>query len=151
MSSLKDVLSALFESSVEYPSHEELCELGVPQGTLFDYVASTYLDGFVNYLEPFTCYIILDYDEQVDDDYLTELTREASSPRGYNTTLSNLEHDVIILGETANSFWFLWYDPDTSDCSIGRLNKRMSRKDFEKLFDDISNLRRVTVHSWIGW
>ena len=113
----------IFKDSEDYPKN--IAERGVPEGMLYQYVSNSFLDGLINYTEPFWGCIIERYTKF--EDMSAERWREitcCASP------LKNFGDDILILSETLNSLWFFWYDQDNSGCSIGRVAKKFLRKSF---------------------
>ncbi len=113
----------------EYP--DDVAENALPQDTFYEYISSTFLNGLINYVKIFATYLILNKDqgEKVSEEAIEELRK---SP---HTHLGNFDVMVTVLAETEDSFWVFCYDPDVSDCGIGRCSKaKMSCDDFEALF-----------------
>jgi hypothetical protein len=118
----------IFTDQEDYP--DNIADRGIPPNTLFSYVSSSLLDGFVNYTIHHEAYLIPRYSKfvenahirnQDDDNEVTDLeTFKQTWNRSPHTEVSNAPDDVIILSESADSFWFFYYDQDTSDCQIGR-------------------------------
>lgn len=91
-------------------------------GWLVDYIANTFLDGWINYLEPVSIIGVARYGE------LEKLRAKVETLPDYHTKLSALGDDVAILAHPeeisenvdGREWWYLYFDCDTSDCSIGR-------------------------------
>ena len=59
-----------FNESIDYPS--EVAHNPIPYGTIWCYISSTFLNEFINYVNPIKCYLIDRYtpdDEKVDDNH----------------------------------------------------------------------------------
>ena len=113
----------------EYP--DNVAKNALPQDTFYEYISSTFLNGLINYVKIFATYLILDRDRS---EKVSEEVIEQSSKR-VHTHLGSFGIMVTVLAETENSFWIFCYDPDVSDCGVGRCSKaEMSRDDFELLF-----------------
>jgi hypothetical protein len=126
---------ALFEDGADYPSNEAMVN-GVPQNHLYQYVSSTYLNGFINYTPIFYAVMVKRYSA---DDVFVERYPEGSWDKcvksvdkltnQFHTNYGVLKDDVMLLGETEGSIWFYWFDKDSSDCCIGRLDKSQHTKE----------------------
>jgi len=130
----------LFDEYIEYPKN--LAEEGVTQGTLLAYVSLDYLNGFVNYVEPFFVCVIERYRDWTKTplDNLISLVEKA-----HHTDYSTIDDDIIILAKTKNSLWFFWSDKDVSDCQIGRISNTIINQDdfIQKLIDWITSHQYV--------
>jgi len=130
----------LFNDCVEYPNRNYLVEYGVPQETLYTYVSTTYLNGFINYInvkkvylvEMYTkfteqkCDIIKNYFKQSDNfhakyDDIFEKIENNNTVMCTNDELK-FNDNIVIFGESENSNWFFHSDRDCSDSSIGRIS-----------------------------
>jgi len=112
---------------------------------MFNYVPHSFLDGIVNQLEILKVFVGNRYCNVVcpnenDNDLeanlyfegkwqkITKKSRKAMMDVVVQSTPCHTEFgifgdDVFILAETDNWFWLLEYDPDTSDCCVGRFRK----------------------------
>lgn len=121
----------LFDNVEMYPRC--IAERGVPQGTCYTYISSTFLNGFINYVNPFYVAMIERYNEGWlnEEEYRKKVLEELKSP--HTDYSPRLFDDIFILAESENtiyfnelnmkdnrSYWFFWSDRDCSDCSIGR-------------------------------
>jgi len=116
----------LFQHIEEYP--DNIAEQGIPNNTLFEFVSSSFLNGFINYTEPFWGCVIERYKvwKDIDMDMWKKYLFDPLPPHAH---LDYFDDDVLILSETANCFWFFWFDCDVSDCQIGRIDKSLITKD----------------------
>jgi len=142
----------LFPCREEYP--DNVAERGVPQGTFYEYISSSFLDGFVNYVEIFAAYAVepgnaalSEYKEDIEE------ALDSAHTKFHDFGLI----DVILLAETKNSFWVFWYDPDVSDCCIARCKKEIDKDEFRRLFL-LALLKNSTYmrlpklpQGWISW
>lgn len=134
-----------FTNGVDYPNI-----LGgdiLPDGTLWSYVSSTFLNGFINYAQPIKCYLMnryRDWNEEREDDDLKLQHRQPmenkwvdhvfktkeeiyqfvlKNPTGYiHSRLDVFSDDILVLSkvkDTPNKYIFFWFDRDVSDCCIG--------------------------------
>jgi hypothetical protein len=116
MSNKKTIMD-YFNDEVEYPNDVALNPL--PMNTFWSYISSTFLDGFINYVEPLKIYVL---DRYADDktDAVLNLSKQC------HTKLSQFGDDIILLGkienneDSLNKFMLFWFDMDVSDCCIGR-------------------------------
>lgn len=133
-----------FDDTVEYP--KDIAYNPIPWNVVWTYISSTFLNGFVNYVNPIACYVVNRYtkeDDKLDFNNLLESGERfngtkkelidniiSGNYKPYHTDLSCFEDDIIILAEIkddrnnekgVNKFMFFWFDMDVSDCSIGRI------------------------------
>lgn len=120
-----------FDNQVEYPN--VLDGEILPVGTLYSYVSSTFVSGFL----PYMCaggsdatvkraYLITRYGD--DPDRIQGPTNEKAAAafnagEHFHVDLRKLfSDDVLILSqqESTGIWWFVWCDRDVSDCCIGR-------------------------------
>lgn len=142
----------LFPCQEEYP--DNVAERGVPQGMFYEYISSSFLDGFVNYVEIFAAYVL-----QPPNAALSEYKKDIE--KALNNAHTKFRDfgliDVILLAETENSFWIFWYDPDVSDCCIARCDKKVDKEEFRRLFllallKDRTYMRLSKLpQGWISW
>jgi len=159
---MKNILN-YFPENVEYP--EDIAERPLPFGTLYSYVSSTFLNGFINYVDILKAYVAERYhkwDEPLQDGYKISITDPPGSfnwvskicytknelfgnitiPRSnFHSDFVDFQDDVIILAQAQNKlensqcFYLFWYDRDCSDCLIGRFVSGDSKEDIIKAFD----------------
>lgn len=128
----------LFEFDEDYP--KEVAERGVPENTLYCYISSTFLGGFINYVEPIKAVMIKRYRES-DYDHAKEAENISSA---VNTNIALLQDDVLVAAQTENDYWFFWFDNDVSDCVIGRFSKsKCSESEYIEKFDKVAK-----EHKW---
>ncbi len=148
-----------FDRHEEYP--EGVAERGVPEDTLYAYISSTFLNGYINYVKCFYAVMIERYCDwgkdaklsggEIDiDDGEKPIDIEAviaTLKDDVHTDLSRCPDDVLVLGETDTCYWFFWFDHDVSDCQIGRFKKDDIRQDEVKasLVEFLKNARPVIV------
>jgi hypothetical protein len=117
----------LFESGEQYP--ENVADRGVPQNTIYSYISTTFLNGFINYVEIKHVMMIERYTEFNDEKikkYIEHLKSEYNTDYSgsYNTEeTGKVVDDIILIGETEESIWLFWSDRDCSDSCIGRVAK----------------------------
>jgi hypothetical protein len=117
----------------EFPACEdEFVENCVPQDTFYEYVPSCFIAGLVNHINVFKVFAIERYNigEDWDEEEYNKVCEELRTGFHGHFGCSIYDDDVIFLGETANSFWLIWYDCDVSDCKVGRTSKNLTRDEF---------------------
>lgn len=117
----------LFHDCEEYP--DNIAERGVPQSMLYEYVSSTFLNGLINYVNPFWGCVLERYEVWKNFNIEEIVNKAISQP---HLKLSEFIDDVLVLAETENSYWFFWFDNDVSDCQVGRVEKSSTTKDSMK-------------------
>lgn len=139
MKKLRDCI----EETIEFPS--DVILNGVPMDGMFGYVSSVYCNGIVNYLSNKRAYMLCRYHYQsknpsidmIGETYtekdisnIDEYSLYLSSVKGCNalcgshTDYSEVPHDdIVISGETKDSYVMIWFDNDVSDCSLIRVSK----------------------------
>lgn len=145
-----------FEDNIEYPS--EVVHNPLPYGTVWSYISSTFLNGFVNYVKPISCFVLDRYtadDEEIGDRNLTVCNKgEFGKWHKWNgtkrelitaicsgdkemchTDMSCFGDDITILAEVETDiedgkgrYMFFWFDNDVSDCSIGKFKTDDSKE-----------------------
>ena len=148
----------LFDNDVDYPALNGNTEI-LPVGTLYNYVSSTFLNGFVNiagkpiaafgiflyndvdgqsqmpvqYREPANSFIWQRTSEQMTRREVFELVTQPG--RVVHTDLGMIDCNVMILMRSGdNVYWSFDYDQDVSDCSIGRFKSDLSEEELIKIF-----------------
>lgn len=112
---------------VEYP---DIAEELLPHGTMYAYISSTFVNGFLNYSKPVKAFLMHRYEQD------PEVNQEAAKKLGgYHTSLS-LGDDVLMLSKSdkSNEYWYFWLDNDVSDCCIGRFVTEDSEEEIVKEF-----------------
>jgi hypothetical protein len=129
-----------FYETIDYPKIGQIDEI-LPIGTLYRFVSSTFLNGFINYSTESirSAFVAARYkfwhalmeDEKGEGVTKANKYRQViESGNGFHSDLSCLEDDVIVLCKTQETrdgwavgvWWFYWFDQDVSDCSIGRFS-----------------------------
>lgn len=103
-------------------------------GTYYNYVSNTLLNGVINYVKPIKVYLM--------DRYTEDLLKRHNAIRRFNTdpefhtNLGAFEDDIILLAyeEESGFYWFFWFDYDCSDCSIGRFTTEDSKEEVIESF-----------------
>lgn len=140
----------LFDLYLEYPDETLLAERGVVQNTLYEYVSSDYLQGFVNYVKIYSAIMVERYEEF--NDQMLQRTYDELSKSRHSNYYDICEDDVALFGETKNSLWFFYLDRDVSDCMIGRIEKgKVTKEEFKQLFIDTLEGKHFELPSPKGW
>jgi hypothetical protein len=149
----------IFKETEQYP--ENICERGVPQDTLFEYVSNTFLDGLINYVSDHRAYMLERYGKFENGKHVEHKVTDIEAMKtkledDVHTALSTCPDDVVVLAESQNSYWFFYYDWDCSDCEIGRVD-RASFDSFEKFVEHFKENSRGNMimlpkpTGWISW
>lgn len=143
-----------FEHTVDYPK-DKLLDI-LPWNTLWEYVASDFLNGFINYAQVISAVLVARYrkwDEKLEwevnimeppnsfqwtkfsgtkEEVFNKLTEEG---RVCHSKFSDFGDDVVVLSKIADKKYILfWYDCDVSDCTIGRFETEVPEEDVKKDF-----------------
>ena len=134
------------EGNEDYALAEALDnDLFLTDKVMFDYVPHSFLDGIVNQLDILKvfvgnryCSVVcpneddndLEANLSIDGKWQKVTTKTRKAMMGVvaqscpcHTKLGIFGDDVFILAETDSWFWLLEYDPDVSDCCVGRFRK----------------------------
>ncbi len=129
--------------TVEYPG-ESIIDDPLPLGVFHAYVPSTLLFGFVNHAKPQMGFVLSSYRMWFNP--VPQSTMQVQDPPGsFNWVTKDVASkqeefdlatepgrlvtfdpyafwdDVLLLSRTSTFTWILfWFDPDVSDCAIGR-------------------------------
>ena len=119
-------------ANYEYPS-DQIAEFGgIPLDVSYDYVSDQFLYGLINYGKNHRAYLMCRYglnnEHQTgvsDADYVpTEDEYKKFIDNKILSRNSRLDgDDWLVMYETPNSFIFMWFDRDVSDCSVERWDK----------------------------
>jgi len=142
----------LFDGYYEYPG-DMVAERGVPQNTFYIYIATTFLNGLINYVKIDKMFLIERYsimhpiknqlileklgensghfnaderlkvDEQFVKEKLDNQYQELFAKIPDDDMILDTLDDLIIFAHTENSLWIFWSDRDCSDSCIGRVDK----------------------------
>lgn len=137
---------------IEYPENKDLME-GPAEGIIYSYVSTTYLNGFINYVEIIDAYMTRRYKELRANNTEDELCWEdscalidkllADSNYVHTDTSDCSEYDDIhILAKCGDYFYYFWSDCDCSDSCIGKVrasefeNEEDAKKQFKEFLYD---------------
>lgn len=134
-----------FGSTEDYP--ENLAIYPLRKNILYNYVSSSYLDGFINYVKPIKAFVLnrcVDWNDNIyaeldilyrgkekiqltENNTKLEVYEELIKPDVTNDELWVFNDDVVILANALDKitgkifYFFFWFDIDTSDCSIAKI------------------------------
>jgi len=164
---------------IDYPDHDDLME-GPTEGVVYSYVSSTYINGFINYVDIIDAYMArrykslrINYNPEVrGENYLCwedscSLIDAGGKPHT-NLGISAKFDDIHVLGKCGNYYYYFWSDKDCSDCCIGKISTDNYplddvKKDFKKLiievgcFDSYNDenenefIKQIPVDFFKGW
>jgi len=152
-----------YMDTIEYPSNDLLAE-GIKDGISFDFVPTTYLNGFINCVQIIDAYMFRRYkvlesylvnkygtydqsiiEANIDPNNLTWersccLIDERMEKRDFHFThtMENFD-DMLILGKLSDSYWVFWVSCQPSESCIGRL----SISTFESDNDAMESLKKA--------
>lgn len=110
-----------FEDTIDYPN--DIALNPIPMNTLWSYVSSTFLNGFINYVTPLKIFVLDRYEPDKTEE-IKNLKKQA------HTKLGQFGDDIIILSKIGNNvYMFFWFDMDVSDCCIGRFETTDSKNE----------------------
>ena len=150
-------MTSFFELFDVQMQPKDVVEKGITQDTMVSYISTTFLNGYVNYLNIYKVIMIERY-EKLEQIQLE--TVKADLMVDYHTNYSKAPDDIILFGETNSSYWFLWSDKDVSDSSIARVSKTKvgKRENFFNLFIEYLNKDTtyisgnfIELHQPTGW
>jgi hypothetical protein len=116
----------MFEDEVEYMTEDLISNFR--SGTIYFYIGSTFLNGYINYVKPIKIYLLERYRTQWKR-YEEEIWLPFVNKINYNTNIGVLDDDVLILGKTNEHYYFFWFDCDVGDCAIGRQLKGETKEE----------------------
>lgn len=118
-----------FTESVDYPFNSNEFPYNIlPLGVLWNYVDSSFANGFINHGSKMLCLVIDRYMIDADEGSWKQKKIAAfiENPP-FHVDLSIFKDDVFILAHVGkDSYLFVWLDQDVSDCCIGRFETKDS-------------------------
>jgi len=140
MVSIETPFSNLFEKFEETPIN--LAERGIPQNTDFSHVPVAFLNGYINLVDVKRV-IMVERNTEFNTEKIDRLKMRLMNQfdvdyNDYSDEFEDTIDDIILFGETVNSYWYFWLDQDRSDhnCNIGRISKDKVEDidEFKRLF-----------------
>lgn len=110
-------INKYFDQHIEYPS---VCGNILPHGEYWEYISSTFINGFLNYYKPISCFAINRYTE-TQQKFFNNVDNFIKN-KVHHTKFNVIDDDVLFLGKSKNNgeYILIWMDCDVSDCCIGR-------------------------------
>jgi len=146
-----------FKDTIDYPDIAN-CEI-LKDGDYYEYIAHTFLNGFINYVEPLKAFVIdrynlvgsKVYDPMEEEEILTlhvnideswkdlefntknslhqYLKKNVERFSFFHTDLRMFQDDVMFLGESDDYYFVFHFDMDVSDCCVGKFKKKNINKE----------------------
>lgn len=114
---------------MEYPEDEDLME-GPKEDIVYCYVSTTYLNGFINYVNILGAYMTrryksLDKNKNSEDLNWKDSCTLIDRGHAFHTDLSDSYKydDIHILAECGDYYYYFWSDCDCSDSCMGKFAK----------------------------
>ncbi len=125
-----------FEDSVDYP--DGVASDPIPYGTVWCYISSTFLNGFINYVEPIKVYQIDRY--TAENEIINGKTKAEwrklvleGKDQSVHCNLRMFRDDIVILSNIGiGKYMFFYFDMDVSDCCVGRFETDDSEEEVAK-------------------
>lgn len=123
---------------IEYPENTALVE-GLQNNVMYDYVSTTYLNGFINYVDIIKCFMIRHYG---DNEEWKKFVNNVDSKVDPHTDLSDSDKydDVIIIASSGDFYIIFWSNCDCSNSSIGKISKSCFESD-----DDVVEALKTSI------
>lgn len=154
-----------FDEEIDYP--RDVLSNPIPWNVCWNYISSTFLNGFVNYVDKWICGVVLDryisngrHYPPLDGDmpYKDKMELISDFNNGlidtFHTELSMFEDDIVLLGKTGSDYIWFWFDMDVSDCCICKFKtddsdeevieefkKSLNKLDFKYHIINVGNLK----------
>ena len=104
-----------------YADNESLVE-GLKDGVMYDHVSTTYLNGYINYVNIILGCMVRRYMSPFEwNDAVDRIDKK----NDFHTSLEDSDNydDILILAESGDYYIIFWSNCDNSDSSIGKLRK----------------------------
>jgi len=125
-----------FHDNIEYP---EPCDSMLPVGVLYEYISTTFLNGWINYVSVKCIRLISRYTSFEENQQEAQALIRSTE---HHTNLSkSLSDDVFVLARGGEHWWFLWFDRDSSDSCIGRFETTDPEEKVLAAFSDYADDR----------
>lgn len=175
----ENFITKYFEDRYDYPNN--VTEEILPINTLWQYISSTFCNGFINYVTIKKAFLSCRYkswDQEIDSVSMYDNSKwtkfEGTKNQIYNIAIekgrifhfdmSMFEDDVIILGKSKDNqkyWWYFWFDMDVSDCFIGRFETELPENEVIEDFtnyvknneaaNDLGEVKELPLHMFSGW
>lgn len=107
-----------FSFTLNSPRASQLAENAIPQNTEYVDINSDFIDGFIDEINIHHAFIT--YSETFEETTEQRLKAFEMNP---HLGINYLKSDVLLLGETDNSYWQIIYTKSPHYCYIGRFEK----------------------------
>lgn len=132
-----------FDDCIDYPKPRDIIS-GIKPGRCFEYVSSTYLNGFINYVDIIGGAMIQEYMNDEEFDEAIKRVEDFTNSDEWHTKFNNgKEYDTTaVIGKvtdicdidennTTDMYVIFIYDRDVSDCFIGGISANEFESDDE--------------------
>lgn len=148
-----------FPEEVEYPAPTDYFK----PGTFLSYISSTFLNGWINYVDIIAAWYIDRYESPEAN---RAAYNEFLGKDTFHTKLASIvEDDIIVLGVDERGdegkYWFFWFDRDSSDCCMGAFlssdGKEEVMRNIESWLEDhpdakgVHKVDHTLFKGWISW
>lgn len=117
-------------------------------GWCVNYISSTFLNGWVNYVDPVKAFVIHRYEDDVRE--LAARVDRWHQEAPFHTKLDIFKDDVLLLCRAKNGeWWYFWFDCDVSDCCIGKFTDEPGA-DIVKEFEEYVEERAEDLKTYHG-
>lgn len=152
-------LNKYFNHNIDYP--QDVGNDILPWGTQLSYISTTFLNGFINYVDIKSAWVLnryVDWDDASEEIKVSIMGTPNNTGtweefrgtkrqvyemliqpgRTFHSKLDNdFKDDLVILSKISDNKWmFFWFDRDCSDSSIGRFQTQESDEQVIKDFDE---------------
>ncbi len=134
-----------FSGSIQYPNPTETM---LEPGILHEYLSSTFLTGWINYVKITAAFLITRYRKHSVNAEAADRFNERPEKLDYHhTDVGDAPRDdVLILAKsTSGHWWFFWNDRDCSDCMIGRFMTPDKDTEVIQSFAEYANERSLDL------
>lgn len=129
----RDDFNEYWGDTVEYPKPTESI---LPLDTLWTYIATTFLNGWINCVKPIKAFLITRYTQHEEN---IANAAKFNGRQDYHTEATDyIDDDVLLLAMDEHNediYWFFWSDRDSSDSRIGRFKTADPQEHVVKLFE----------------
>jgi hypothetical protein len=142
----------MFHECKLFDPHRVLEDGGIMSNTILVDVPTEVINGYLACINPLRLYVMDTHNMPnfmsiSRNDYLTK------DDKGSTLNFKDDHHDLFILGQTTNSYWFFWIDGiDHEEHCIGRITKnKISEDELVKLMLlDMASERKLFVELEVG-
>lgn len=130
------------ENRYDYPNNDKLLN-GVEINSAYGYVSSTYLNGFINYVN-ILCGAMVNAYAMDDEEWNIFCKNVDELVNEFHTDVSNADKfdEIYVLAESSDSYWIFDSDKDCSDCAITRISKEHFKDRDEAMASFYANIEK---------